>query len=178
EHLEREGLPYDSEVPVGVMLEVPGAVAVIEALLDRVDFISIGTNDLIPYLLAVDRGNRKVANLYDPLHPAVVGTLQRIVQAGEAAGKEVSLCGEIAGEPLYVPLLLGLGCRILSMLPSAVLAVKEVVRAVRLADCQALAQSCLASIDSASSLQMLEAFLTEAVPDVLEGQTPSDVLSS
>lgn len=178
EHLKREGLPYDPEVPVGVMLEVPGAVAVIEALLDRVDFISIGTNDLIQYLLAVDRGNRKVANLYDPLHPAVVETLQRIVQAGEAAGKEVSLCGEMAGEPLYVPLLLGLGCHILSMLPSAVLAVKEVVRAVRLADCQALAQSCLASPDSTSSLQMLEAFLTEAVPDVLEGRTPSDVLSS
>jgi phosphotransferase system enzyme I (PtsI) len=104
--------------------------------------------------------------------------LQRIVQAGEAAGKEVSLCGEMAGEPLYVPLLLGLGCHILSMLPSAVLAVKEVVRAVRLADCQALAQSCLASPDSTSSLQMLEAFLTEAVPGVLEGRTPSDVLSS
>ncbi|MFQ6672292.1 MAG: phosphoenolpyruvate--protein phosphotransferase, partial [Candidatus Tectimicrobiota bacterium] len=175
--LEREGLPYDPATPVGVMVEVPGAVAVIEALLARTDFVSIGTNDLIQYLLAVDRGNRKVASLYDPLHPAVLGTLQRILQAGEAAGKEVSLCGEIAGEPLYVPLLVGLGCRILSMPPPTLLAVKEVVRAVHLTDCQALAAACLAAPDSASSLPQLEAFLAEVVPDVLEDQTPSDVLS-
>ncbi len=177
EQLEREGLPYDPAVPVGLMVEVPGAVAVIDSLLARVDFVSIGTNDLVQYMLAVDRGNRKVANLYDPLHPAVLEALQRILKAGEAAGKEVSLCGEMAGEPLYVPLLLGLGFRSLSMLPPAILAVKEVVRAVDLADCQALAAKCLAASDSASSLPQLEWFLADAVPDILEGLTPSDVFS-
>ncbi|MEE9519185.1 MAG: phosphoenolpyruvate--protein phosphotransferase [bacterium] len=177
EQLEREGLPYDPEVPVGLMVEVPGAVAVIDSLLTRVDFVSIGTNDLVQYMLAVDRGNRKVANLYDPLHPAVLEALQRILKAGEIAGKEVSLCGEMAGEPHYVPLLLGLGFRSLSMLPPAILAVKEVVRSIYIADCQALAAKCLAASDSASSLSQLEGFLADAVPDILEGLTPSDVFS-
>ena len=152
-------------------------MAVFDSLLASADLVSIGTNDLVQYMLAVDRGNRKVANLYDPLHPAVLGALQRILEAGEATGKEVSLCGEMAEEPLYVPLLLGLGFRSLSMSPPAILAVKEVVRSVYLADCQALAAKCLAASDSASSLPQLEGFLADAVPDILEGLTPSDVFS-
>jgi phosphotransferase system enzyme I (PtsP) len=175
--LEEEGLAFNGQIPVGIMVEVPAAVAMIETLLGRVDFASIGTNDLIQYILAVDRGNRKVANLYDPLHPAVLEALSRVLKAAEEAGKVASLCGELAGEPLYVPLLMGLGCLSLSMPPPAILSVKEVVRSVRLEDCQALATECLSFGDSSKSLARLEDFLAEAVPGVLEDTASSDVIS-
>jgi phosphotransferase system enzyme I (PtsI) len=175
--LDEEGLAFDPQVPVGIMVEVPAAVSLIDTLLGRVDFASIGTNDLIQYLLAVDRGNRKVANLYDPLHPAVLGSLRRIMEAAEGQGKDVSLCGELAGEPLYVSLLLGLGCRILSMPAPAILAIKQVVRSVRMSDCQALATECLASADSSKSLAALKEFVEKSAPGLLEGQSPSEVFS-
>lgn len=175
--LDKEGVAYNPQIPVGIMVEVPAAVALIDSLLKRVDFASIGTNDLIQYMLAVDRGNRKVANLYDPLHPAVLRALKRVLQVAEEMGKEVSLCGELGGEPLYVPLLLGLGCRILSMPAPSILAVKQVVRAVTLADCQALAAQCLEASDSSESLPLLKDFVEKSVPGLLEGQSPSEIYS-
>jgi phosphotransferase system enzyme I (PtsP) len=182
EHLDRvmgklneEGVAFDPNIPVGIMVEVPAAVSVIDALLARVDFASLGTNDLIQYLLAVDRGNRKVANLYDPLHPAVLGALRRVLEAAEMLGKDVSLCGELGGEPLYLPLLLGLGCRTISMPAPAILAIKQVVRAVSIEECQDLAEKCLDATDSEKSLSTLQTFVEDSVPGLFEGRSPSEV---
>jgi phosphotransferase system enzyme I (PtsI) len=115
------------KVPLGIMVEVPSAAIEIEKLLKEVDFASLGTNDLIQYTLAVDRANEKVAPYYQPLSGAVLYLIEQVVKAGEKMGKEISICGEMAGEPLYVPLLLGLGLRHLSMHPVALTRVKNII---------------------------------------------------
>jgi phosphoenolpyruvate-protein phosphotransferase len=128
--LRAQGAPFDEDVPVGTMVEVPAAALIAEVLAERCAFFSIGTNDLTQYTLAVDRGNERVAHLYDPLHPAVLKLIDRTVRAAESAGIPVSVCGEMAGDALAVPLLVGLGISELSATPSSVPVVKEIVRAL------------------------------------------------
>jgi phosphotransferase system enzyme I (PtsP) len=128
--LERAGLPFARELPIGVMIEVPSAALTAESLARECDFFSIGTNDLTQYTLAVDRGNERVTHLYDPLHPAVLALIDRSVRAAAEAGIPLSLCGEMASNPLAVPLLVGLGIEELSCAPSAVPVVKEIVHAL------------------------------------------------
>jgi len=128
--LDGEGLAFDRKMPIGIMIEVPSAALVAQALARECDFFSIGTNDLTQYTLAVDRGNERVAALYEPLHPAVLQLIDRAVRAGQAQRIPVSLCGEMASDPLAVPLLVGLGLEELSGSPSAVPVVKEIVRAL------------------------------------------------
>jgi phosphotransferase system enzyme I (PtsP) len=130
EELCTRGVPFDENVPVGIMIEVPSAALIADALARECDFFSIGTNDLTQYTLAVDRGNERVAHLYDPLHPAVLALIDRSVRAAARADIPVSLCGEMASNPLAVPLLVGLGIGELSGTPSAVPVVKEIVRAL------------------------------------------------
>jgi phosphotransferase system enzyme I (PtsI) len=141
--LRAEGVPFREDVPVGVNLEVPSAAVVADLLAAEVDFFSVGTNDLIQYLLAVDRTDPRVSSLYEPLHPAVLRTLRRITEAAFAHGRPLSVCGEMAGQPVEAVLLVGLGFRSLSMAPSAIPRVKEALRAVRAADACALAERCL-----------------------------------
>jgi len=141
--LRAEGVPFREDVPVGVNLEVPSAAVVADLLAAEVDFFSVGTNDLIQYLLAVDRTDPRVSSLYEPLHPAVLRTLRRIAEAAEAYGRPLSVCGEMAGQPVEAVLLVGLGFRSLSMAPSAIPRVKEALRAVRAADARSLAERCL-----------------------------------
>jgi len=128
--LDQRGIPYDRDLQVGIMIEVPSAALTAEVLAAECDFFSIGTNDLTQYTLAVDRGNESVAHLYDPLHPAVLALIDRSVRAGQQAGIPVSVCGEMASNPLAVPILVGLGLGELSGAPGAVPIVKEIVRAL------------------------------------------------
>jgi phosphotransferase system enzyme I (PtsI) len=128
--LEERGIPFDPDLPVGIMIEVPSAAIMSRSLAAECDFFSIGTNDLTQYTLAVDRGNERVAHLYDPLHPAVLRLIEQSVNAAEAAGIPISVCGEMASNPLAVPILVGLGIGELSCVPAAVPLVKEIVRAL------------------------------------------------
>jgi phosphotransferase system enzyme I (PtsI) len=141
--LRAEGLVFREDVPVGVNLEVPSAAVIADLLAAEVDFFSVGTNDLIQYLLAVDRTDPRVSSLYEPLHPAVLRTLRRITEAAAAHGRPLSVCGEMAGQPVEAVLLVGLGFRCLSMAPTAIPRVKEALRAVRGADACSLAEHCL-----------------------------------
>jgi phosphotransferase system enzyme I (PtsP) len=143
EDLRQEGKVFDPWMPIGVMIEVPAAVWLADRLAREVDFFSIGTNDLIQYLLAVDRNNRKVASLYDPLHPAVLSAVARAVQAAKRAGKRVSMCGEMAADPLCTLLLIGMGLDELSMEPFFVPVIKRVIRSLSYARAQRLTEEVL-----------------------------------
>jgi phosphotransferase system enzyme I (PtsI) len=121
---------------LGIMVEVPSAVQMISTLVREVDFLSIGTNDLIQYMLAVDRGNRRVAGLYEPLHPAVLSALMQIIQAAKKEGKCVGMCGEMAGDPLSTLLLLGMGLDEFSMESLSIPVVKKAIRSMNYQDAQ------------------------------------------
>ncbi|CAJ0738338.1 phosphoenolpyruvate--protein phosphotransferase [Ralstonia mannitolilytica] len=130
--LDAEGLAYDPTVKVGAMIEIPAAVLILPVFLRRMDFLSIGTNDLIQYTLAIDRADNAVAHLYDPLHPAVLQLIARTIREGHQAGKPVSVCGEMAGDAAMTRLLLGMGLTEFSMHPSQLLSVKQqILRADR-----------------------------------------------
>jgi phosphoenolpyruvate-protein phosphotransferase len=126
--LTRQGVPFAGEMPIGVMLEVPAAALCIETLLDEADFVSIGSNDLIQYLMAADRDNPKVAHLCEPFGPALHRLLQQIISVCNRHGKAVTLCGEMAGQPRCFLPLFGMGLRSFSMSPAFVPSIKELVR--------------------------------------------------
>ena len=128
--LEQEGTPHDRQMELGIMVEVPAAVQLADRFLREVDFLSIGTNDLIQYILAVDRSNRKVASLYEPLHPAVLSALSSTIEAGKREGKRIGLCGEMAGDPMCALLLLGMGLEEFSMGSLYLPAIKKAIRSV------------------------------------------------
>jgi len=130
EELAGKKIPFDPNIPLGVMIEVPAAAALTDLLIKEVDYLSIGTNDLIQYYLAVDRSNEHVSYLYKPLHPSVLRLLRFIIEAAVREGKEVSICGEMAADPLAAIVLLGLGLRTFSMNPIFIPRVKKALRAV------------------------------------------------
>ncbi|MEZ4280250.1 MAG: phosphoenolpyruvate--protein phosphotransferase [Myxococcota bacterium] len=141
--LESEGSPFDAGLQIGIMIEVPSAALTASVLAAECDFFSIGTNDLTQYTLAVDRGNERVAHLYDALHPAVLQLIHLSVRAANEAGIPVSVCGEMATNPLAVPILVGLGLSELSGTPAAIPVVKEIVRALDTALVEADARAAL-----------------------------------
>ena len=136
EDLDKKGIPYDRDIPVGIMIEVPSAVAIADILAEEADFFSLGTNDLIQYSLAIDRVNERVAHMYEPLHPGVIRLIMAVVQAGHQAGISVNVCGEMAGDPVSVPILLGMGLDELSMTSVAIPRVKRLIRMATIEECR------------------------------------------
>ena len=128
EELLAEGIPAATDLPVGVMIETPAAAVLADRIAEVADFISVGSNDLTQYTLAVDRGNARLASRFTPFHPAVVQLLKRIVDAGSQVGKSPSVCGEMASDPVAVFLLLGLGYRVLSVAATSLPMVRWFVR--------------------------------------------------
>ena len=141
--LDREGLDYDPDMDVGIMIEVPSAAIMADVLAQEVDFFSIGTNDLIQYALAIDRVNERVAHMYEPLHPAVLRMLIAVVRAGHAAGIRVGMCGEMAGDPICTPILVGMGLDELSMPSTNVPHIKRLIRMLTRADGEAYLEQIL-----------------------------------
>ncbi|MGB0744009.1 MAG: phosphoenolpyruvate--protein phosphotransferase [Opitutales bacterium] len=159
--LRSEGIDYNDKIEVGAMVEVPSAAIIVDILAKEVDFLSIGTNDLIQYLMAVDRLNDRVAHLYEPAHPAVLRTLKAIIDGGREAGIPVSICGEIAGEPVYAALLMGMGANSLSMTANVLPEVKYFIRNINHSDASKLAERILSLGDSGENVKALEAFRRE-----------------
>ena len=141
--LDDDGIPYDRNIQVGGMIEIPAAALALNLFTRRLDFLSIGTNDLIQYTLAIDRADDSVAHLYDPLHPAILNLLAGIIRGAKKAGLPVAVCGEMAGDARLTRLLLGLGLRILSMHPAHLLAVKQQVLKADLELCTVIANKML-----------------------------------
>ena len=153
--LREEGVAFDEEMPVGIMVEVPSAVLQAEELAREVDFLSLGTNDLIQYLLAVDRNNRKVAPLYEPLHPAVLRAVAATVRAAKKAGRPLGICGEMASDPVCALILIGLGIEQLSMGSFYIPSIKRLVRSVEYATARDMARKVL----EMSSAQEIKGYL-------------------
>jgi phosphotransferase system enzyme I (PtsI) len=141
--LKNEGVEFNEDIPIGIMIETPSAAITADLLAQEVDFFSIGTNDLIQYTLAVDRGNEKVASYYDPMHPAILRMIHTIVEAGHNAGIPVAMCGEMSSESSSIELLIGLGLDSLSVSHSVIPGVKRVIRAVSYEDAQGFAKEAL-----------------------------------
>jgi len=171
EDLEEEGIKFDRGVKVGIMVETPAAAVMAAAYAREVDFFSIGTNDLVQYTLAVDRTNERVAPLYTPAHPAVIHLIKDVVRAARRAEVDVSLCGEVAGDPEFTMLLIGLGLRTLSVTPSRIPYLKRVVRNVDIGQCERLART----VGSFDSERQVAAFLRDRsrkmFPELFDGRS-------
>lgn len=168
--LRANGTPFDEGLEIGIMIEIPAAVIIADALAKRVRFFSIGTNDLVQYSLAVDRMNPKIAHLYEPTHPAVLRLIKATTDAAHANGIWVGVCGEMAGDPVLVPLLLGLGADELSAAPALVPAVKFMVRRLKLSEARELAQFALQCDHGTEVLKRAEALAQAVAPTLWDDQ--------
>jgi len=167
DHLKKQQIPFKEDISVGAMVETPAAAICVDHLLEAADFVSVGTNDLIQYLLAVDRTNESVASLYQPFHPAVLKSLKGIFKAGRDSGKEVSICGEMGGDPLATIVLLGLGFQgELSMEAHSIPKVKKVIRKISLEEAKQMADHAL----SLSSTEEINNFILSE----MQARFPSD----
>ena len=163
EELRERRVAFDEQMEVGSMIEIPSAAATIDLLARHCQFFSIGTNDLIQYLLAIDRGNDRIAHLYEPTHPAVLRTIKAVVDEAHRHHLSVAVCGEMAGDPVFAPLLLGIGVDELSMSMPSLPAVKYLVRAMKMSDARQLARDALALGDPKEIYALAEEFYTTRV---------------
>jgi len=156
ESLDKAGLPFKNDIQIGAMIEVPSAVFMADILAEEVDFFSIGTNDLIQYSLAIDRVNKHVSQLYQPLHPAVLRMIHRVVQAAKAAEIQVALCGEMAGDLINIPVLLGLELDAISMNPISIPGIKNLVRTLSFEESKRLVQAVLKQATTSGVLALIQ----------------------
>ena len=169
--LKAQGLAYAEDVPVGVMIELPAAAIMAGVLAEEADFFSIGTNDLVQYILGVDRNNHQVAHLYQPLHPSVLTAIKQVVDAGQRCGIPVGVCGEMAADPYCLPILLGLGVNSLSVNPIAVPGIKDIIRRLKHSDCLALVEEALACRTAGHVNRLVRRFMHARIPDDLAFHT-------
>ena len=165
--LRSEGKAYNEAVPIGVMIEIPSAALIADLLAREVDFFSVGTNDLIQYTLAIDRQNEHVAYMYEPLDPAVLRLLHRVSDAAREENIPLAMCGEMAGDPLYAAILIGMGFQHLSMNVASIPWVKKVVRSVRMRDAIELASLVMQQPTAALARKTAENFMEERFPDLM-----------
>jgi phosphotransferase system enzyme I (PtsI) len=170
DELRAQNIPFDDKLEAGVMIEIPSAVLIADALAKRAPFFSIGTNDLIQYTLAVDRMNEKIAHLYEPTHPAILRLIKNTVDAARARNVWVSVCGEMAGDPVLVPLLIGLGVDELSATPPSLTQIKFLIRRLKLSEAKELAAFALSCESPAEILGRCQAVAKNAAPSLFETQ--------
>lgn len=168
DELRLRNQPFNDAIPVGAMIEIPAAALIAEHLAAHLRFFSLGTNDLVQYTIAVDRVNERVAGLYQPTHPGVLRLVDMTVQAAHRNGLWVGVCGEMAGDPRLTPLLLGLGVDELSMTPSSIPLVKDMVRKTAFGRAQALAAAALKESSSARVMDLCRDLIRETAPEILE----------
>ena len=166
--LRDQKIPFDEKMEIGAMIETPSAVMVAESLAKRLRFFSIGTNDLIQYSLAVDRMNEKIAHLYEPTHPAIVHLIKATVDAGHKHNVSVSVCGEMASDPILAPLLLGLGVDELSAAPPLVAPLKFLIRRLKLSEAKELAEFALSSESAVEILVRCQNLARQIAPGLFE----------
>jgi phosphotransferase system enzyme I (PtsI) len=165
EELVAEGISVGEDLEIGIMIEVPSAVIIADQLSKEVDFFSIGTNDLIQYALAIDRINERVTYLYEPLHPAVLRLINQVVEAGHNAGIRVAMCGEMAGDPLYTLILLGMKIDELSMNPLAIPRVKKLIRGATLSESRDLLEKALKFSSAVEIRHFVEEYMAKRFPE-------------
>jgi phosphotransferase system enzyme I (PtsI) len=168
--LRAEQVPFDENLEIGAMIEIPSAVLIAGTLAKHAKFFSIGSNDLIQYTLAIDRGNEKVTHLYQPTHPAVLRLIKMTVDAAHANGIWAGVCGQIAGDPVLAPLLIGLGVDELSAAPGVLDEVKYIIRRIKLDEARQLAEFALASESPSEIIARCEAFARQTAPSLFENK--------
>ena len=168
EELRAEQLPFDDQMEVGAMIEIPSAALIADSLAQRARFFSVGSNDLIQYTLAADRTNERVSHLYEPTHPAIIRLIKATVDAAHMHGIWASVCGEIAGDPVLAPLLVGLGVDKLSAAPSLIAPVKYILRRLKLSEAQALAEFACQSESPAEILARCQQLARDTAPSLFD----------
>jgi len=168
QELKARDIPFNQNIDVGIMIEVPSAALTTHLLAPHVSFFSLGTNDLVQYTLAVDRVNERIAYLYEPTHPAILKLIKNTIDVGHEHGIWTGICGEMAGNPLLVPLLIGLGVDEFSVSPSSVPAVKDVIRKLRYSQAEELAEAVMASGSASDVMQRCRELVKEIAPEILE----------
>ena len=156
ESLEKDGLPYNRDIEIGAMIEVPSAVIMADVIAEKVDFFSIGTNDLIQYALAIDRGNEQVAHLFQPLDPAIIRMTKHAADVAREKEIKIFMCGETAGTPHHIPLLLGIGMDELSMNPQSIPDIKRVIRSLNVGDARSFVREALKQTTARSMFELIK----------------------
>ncbi len=159
--LQEENVPFDNHMKIGIMVEVPSAAVQAKDIAKEVSFLSIGTNDLIQYLMAVDRGNDLVSDLYQEFHPSVINTISHVIKEAISADKTISICGEMAGDTLAIPLLVGLGMPILSIAPTVIPYAKRIIRNISYRKAKILADECLSCCTEMEVIEKIEKFFAD-----------------
>ena len=170
EELAEQGIAYDKDIEIGMMVEVPAAALMAGSFAREVDFFSIGTNDLVQYTLAVDRTNERVASLYTPIHPAVLKLIRDVARAGRRYDLPVSCCGQSAADPAFAALLLGLGVRTISATGSSLPMLKKTIRSLTVAKCERIAKKAISFDSEAEAASYVRSRLRKLVPEVFDGR--------